>query len=145
MATLIGIGYKDEKRGLVKEIKQAAVTYQNGIHTDWRGRTRNHRQVTVLGAEGWEATCKDLGSDLKWTTRRANLLLDGVDLQNTTGKQICIGDVILEVTGELTPCYRMDEQVEGLKDALVPAWRGGVTCKLITEGTISVNDFVEIT
>jgi len=53
-----------------------------------------------------------------------------------------INDVSLKITGETTPCKRMDELFPGLKNALVPNWHGGVTCKVIKGGAIKECDKV---
>ena len=58
----------------------------------------------------------------------------------TKGNRLKIGDVLLEITGETDPCFRMDEQQEGLQEALRPHWRGGVTCRVLSEGQIAVGD-----
>ena len=38
----------------------------------------------------------------------------------------------------------MDEQFDGLTQILTKDWRGGVTCKLIEEGEINLNDVAEL-
>ena len=45
---------------------------------------------------------------------------------------------------EVDPCFRMDEQVEGLKAALTPDWRGGVGCTVLQNGSVSIGDPVTI-
>ncbi|MBS4062170.1 MAG: MOSC domain-containing protein, partial [Bacteroidetes bacterium] len=102
------------------------------------------RQVTVLSEEAFNEACAELGAALPWTIRRANLLISGINLENSKGKSLEIGDVVLEITGETDPCYRMDEQFEGLKDALQPNWRGGVTCRVVSEGNINLGDEVNL-
>lgn len=126
------------------ELQCAAITFENGVAEDSRGKFRNHRQVTVLTKECWDHTCSDMNEKMPWTTRRANLLIDGIELKETTGKQLKVGDVILEITGELDPCNRMDAQFEGLTDTLSKDWRGGVTCKILSEGLVTIGDQVEL-
>jgi MOSC domain-containing protein YiiM len=47
------------------------------------------------------------------------------------------------VGGELTPCERMDEAMQGLQNAMRPEWGGGVFGQVITSGAIRVGDVVE--
>ena len=108
-----------------------------GVDGDHRGQLR-HRQVTVITREGWEAACAELGQQLPWTTRRANILVEGLALAEATGRTIRIGEVALTITGETDPCSRMEEQVPGLRDALTPEWRGGVTCDVAHGGEVAV-------
>ena len=78
---------------------------------------------------------------MPWTTRRANLLLEGVSFSaKDVGVQIHIGEVILEITRETDPCSRMDEQQPGLRKALEPDWRGGVCTRVVQDGKIHLGD-----
>lgn len=142
MGKLIGIATRSEKRAPMDRHEHATVLFESGVGTDSRGLKRNHRQVTVLTTEAWSATCSDMNNDMPWTTRRANLLIEGIDLRETMGRKLKIGTVLLEITGELVPCNRMDEQYDGLTKTLAKDWRGGVTCRLLSEGEISVGDTV---
>jgi len=143
MGILKGIGYKLAKHGPITTCEQAFVGLQTGVAEDVRGLP-GKRQVTVLSEEAFQQACDELKTELPWTIRRANLLISGVDLKETKGRQLQIGGIILEITGETDPCYRMDEQHEGLKAALNPDWRGGVTCRVIQEGTIRLGDEVKL-
>ena len=119
----------------MQELAEAEVTLDGGVADDFRGRA-GRRQVTVLSLESWQAACREAGrTELPWTTRRANLLVTGVDL--AAGGVLRIGAVELEVTGETAPCERMDEACPGLRGALTPAWRGGVTCRVRQPGTLA--------
>jgi len=99
--------------------------------------------VTVLFREGWEGACRDLGVKLPWTTRRANLLVEGVPVPRE-GARLSVGDMVLEVTDETKPCQVMEAACTGLRQALTPEWRGGVTCRVVRGGTIRVGDRVEV-
>ena len=138
MAKVIGIASRLKKRAPMDTHDHVSVLFESGIANDSRGKNRNKRQVTVLSTEGWAATCSEMNIDMPWTTRRANLLIEGINLIGTTGSKLRIGKVLLEITGELEPCNRMDEQFDGLTKSLSNDWRGGVTCKLLSEGDISV-------
>lgn len=107
------------------------------------------RAVTVLAREAWDAALADLGDEaagrLDWTTRRANLLVEGVTLPRAVGGVVQIGASVLEVTYPTTPCARMDEEAyPGLKRALYPDWRGGITCRVLKGGPIALGDAVEV-
>jgi MOSC domain-containing protein YiiM len=104
---------------------------------------KHGRQVTVLFREGWEDACFDVGAELPWTTRRANLLLAGVDRPREAGGLLRIGDVEFQVTMETRPCHLMDRAHDGLRAALRPDWRGGVCCIVRRGGDIRLGDGAE--
>lgn len=102
------------------------------------------RQVTLLSIEAWQETMGQLEADLPASTRRANLVVSGVDLPASMGKRIRIGDVVFQIEGETTPCDLMEEQKSGLRDALVPAMRGGVFGRVTTGGQLKPGLVVEV-
>lgn len=135
MAKLLGIAIKTKSRAAMKPLEEASIGLDIGVKGDYRGNP-GPRQVTVLARESWDAVCRELDASLAWTTRRANLLVEGVNLENSCGKRLRIGAAELEITGETVPCARMDEQHPGLREALVPSWRGGVTCRVMVQGVL---------
>lgn len=143
MAKLLGIATHAEKRGKLEQLQSAPVTLEKGIAHDFRGKP-GKRQVTVLTLEGWQAACADAGVELDWTERRANLLVEGLDLQSSAGQVLKIGGAKLLITKETDPCERMEEVRCGLYQALLPEWRGGVCCQVVEAGQIHVGDVVEL-
>lgn len=139
MGRLKGIAIRGASRAAMEEVAAVSVSVESGLAGDRHGSIVA-RQVTVLSAADWRATCDELGADLPWTVRRANLLLDGVDLPRAAGARVRIGQCLLEITGETGPCERMDEQRDGLRRALTPDWRGGRTCRVVSGGEIRVGD-----
>lgn len=113
-----------------------------GIEGDARG-AKNGRQITVLFREGWEAACSELGVVLPWTTRRANLFVEGVPIP-PAGARLRVGSSTLEVTQETQPCSLMEKAHRGLRAALAPDWRGGVCCRVVAGGTIRIGDEVRV-
>ena len=144
MGKVIGITTRIEERAPMVVYASAKVSFNHGVGDDYRGLKQNDRQVTVMSEESWNSVCTSFGRKFHWTTRRANILISGIDLENSTGKLLKIGDFFLEITGELKPGNRMDEEINGLKNALSPNWRGGVTCKILKEGIVNEGDEVMI-
>lgn len=140
---LVAIANRAKSRGAMVEIPQAEITVGAGVAGDFRGLP-GPRQVTVLSAEAWDAACEVVGKELPWTVRRANLLVAGLSLTNSTGSVLRIGDVVLKITGETDPCQRMEEQVAGLYEALRPDWRGGVCCQVLSGGAVEPGAVVEL-
>ena len=142
MGSLLGIASAPVKRGPLTPLTDAVVDVGAGVLGDARG-TRAGRQVTVLFRESWDAACGELGAELPWTTRRANLLVEGVEVPRE-GQHLIIGSVVLEVTQETQPCQLMEAAHQGLRAALTPEWRGGVCCRVVKGGTIRIGDSVEV-
>ncbi|MEZ9199895.1 MOSC domain-containing protein [Shewanella sp. 10N.286.54.B9] len=145
MTKLIAIAYKNEKRGAMITTESANVTQKTGVENDIFGRP-GKRQVTVMSLQQWQQACNEIDKNLPWFTRRANLLVDGLSFSaQDQGKQLVIGELILEITGETDPCKKMEMAYPGLEKALLPDWRGGVTCRVLNDASIAINDPVSLT
>jgi len=138
---LASIAYAARKGGAIRETMFAEISVPKGIICDARGHFPK-RQITLLFEESWVAACADLGRPLPWITRRANLLIAGMDAAQDRGAQIAVGETLLEVTEETTPCNLMEKAAPGLMAALKPGWRGGVCCIVLRGGNIAVGDDV---
>jgi len=139
-AELLGIATHQQSRGHITEHKQAQVSVENGLN-DYRSLKSANTAITVLSLAAWQAACNEAGTNLHWIQRRAQLLLDQLDFsEESVGKQLKIGKVILEVTAETDPCNRMEALHSGLKSALSSNWRGGVRCKVIKAGSLALGD-----
>jgi MOSC domain-containing protein YiiM len=141
---LAGIAWRAARHAPLVAVDSAAVTRAGGVATDARGRP-GPRQVTVLAVEDWAAATAAAATDLPWTTRRANLLVSGIGLRDSAGAELRIGATLrLRITGETEPCRRMEAAAPGLRAALEPGWRGGVTCRVVADGTVAVGDAVRL-
>ncbi len=139
--TLLAIAIKPAIREPMIAVSEGVVTLDGGLTGDARGRNRL-RQITIVAREAWAEACDALGAEIPWTARRANLMVEGFDFEDTEGRILQVGPVRLEITGETLPCARMDEAHPGLRQALGPHWRAGVTTKVISAGIISPGDSV---
>lgn len=141
---LIGIAHRPARRAPMQEVSKRAITMEAGLAGDFKGAKYPRRQITVLAREAWDAALAELGrTNLPWTVRRANLLVEGVELPRTGGI-LRIGTVRLEITAQTYPCARMEEACKDLLSALAQDWRGGVTCCVLEGGDIALGDSVEV-
>jgi len=124
------------------EVKSCTVEPGRGIVGE--NRKPGKREVTLVSEESWVEACRELGASVPWYFRRANLLVSGIDLADSIGKDLCIGAVQLRIHGETKPCPIMDEQHPGLKRALIPTCRGGVHGEVLTGGELRVGDPVTL-
>jgi MOSC domain-containing protein YiiM len=147
---LLQISIRQEAHGYALLPDAVCISKSSGITGNFRGKRKQgegRRQVTILSKEQWVAACKDIGATLPWTVRRANFLVDGITFSmEDAGRKLILGgsEVVLTITGETTPCQRMDEVWQGLTKALTPDWRGGVTCRVDIGGSIAVGDCVQL-
>lgn len=100
------------------------------------------RQVTILELENWNRYMAELSSDFPTSGRRANLIVSGISLARTRGKILRVGNVTLEIGGEVAPCERMDALVPGLKNLMKPDWGGGAFARVLEGGEIVPGDSV---
>lgn len=144
MINVKGIAIRQRSRAPMQSIDQANVTTEAGIDGDFRGKP-GKRQVTLLSEEVWQQVCDEMQQAMPWTTRRANILISGYQFSaQDVGKQVKIGQLILQICKQTDPCPRMDEQFSGLTATLTPDWRGGVCCRVIQNGHIMLGDNVTI-
>lgn len=142
-ATLLEIAVRPVGSREMRLVSSAAVQVDSGLAGDKRSRP-GRRQLTLMSRAVWQQVCAELGTELAWTTRRANLLVDDLPLYRSTGARIRIGEVELEITGETDPCAKMEAAHSGLFEALKPDWRGGVTCRVLRGGMLSTGQHVKL-
>jgi len=124
------------------EARETVVARPGGLEGDHARAP--HRAVTVLALERWREATAEVGVDLPPVARRANVVVSGADLAGALGRRLRLGEVEIEVLGEVKPCHVMEETAPGLRAALTPAWRGGVHGRVLRAGAIRVGDAVEI-
>ncbi len=132
------IAWRPTDGDAMRETRECRVRVDTGIDTE--NRKPGKRSVTLLSAAQWKDVCRDLGAEVPWHARRANFLIEGVDLAATIDRTITIGQVRVRIHGETKPCPIMDQQHQGLKNVLKKDCRGGVFGQVLTEGVIRVGD-----
>lgn len=98
------------------------------------------RQVTLLSLERWRELMGRLHADLPTAARRANIVLSGVDLENSRGRVLRLGVCRVLVRGETLPCEQMEDALRGLQAAMRERWGGGAFAEVIGGGELAVGD-----
>lgn len=137
--TVSALWLKRAHRGPMDTVAEATFVVGQGLEGSV-GRS-SHRQVTLIEKECWDDQMATLGGDIDPGSRRANVMLTGIELPHTRGQVLKLGpEVRLAIGGETTPCERMEEALPGLQLLMKENWGGGAFAQVITGGTVRVGD-----
>ncbi|MEM7297647.1 MAG: MOSC domain-containing protein [Bacteroidota bacterium] len=138
------IGIRPVRKQPLVSKEKVDVTQEKGLEGDHFASTfSKKRQVTLIQQEHLNAVASMLGLEAvdPGETRR-NLVVKGINLFALKDQQFSIGEVILEGTGYCHPCSRMEENLgSGGYNAM--RGHGGITAKVVKEGTIQVGDQIK--
>ncbi len=139
-AVVLAIALRSPRRGPMREVPQAVASPNKGLEGDCL--VSPDRGVTLLSRERWAEATAELNVELPWYTRRANILVEGIDLAASMGRELQLGEVVLRIEGETDPCGVMERACRGLRKALTPDYRGGVHGRVLRGGRIAVGDAI---
>jgi len=141
MGEIAAIWIKRFKRGPMDPVAEAQLVTGRGLAGN--ANQGGKRQVTLIDEARWREAQEEVGVEVPPTARRANVMLRGIDLEQSNHKLLRLGDCIIRIYGETRPCERMEEAQRGLRMALSPRWRGGAFGEIIEGGTIRIGDNAE--
>jgi len=135
---IVAIWIKRAHRSPLDGVKEAELVKGGGIvgNADQGG----WRQITIIEEGAWKDAERELGAEVDPSGRRANVMVRGIDLKNTRGKKLRLGDCVVNIRGQNPPCTLMNEAHQGLQKALEPQWRAGIFGDIVQGGTIRVGD-----
>ena len=138
MGTLERIWIKRAKGGPMDPAATALLEPGRGL----RGNANRggKRQVTLIALERWNEMTAILGVDLDPSVRRANLMVSGIDLRNSRGRTLRIGETRLLINGETRPCEQMEDACAGLREVMRERWGGGAFAEVVEGGEIRTGD-----
>ena len=137
------IGIRSQKRKPQTETETDNVTVlDNGLKNDHYAGSSSDRSVTLIQKEHIEVIASLLhrGSVAPADLRR-NIVVSGINLLALKDREFNIGTAVLKITGLCHPCSRMEEVFgEGGYNAV--RGHGGINARVISTGTIKLNDRV---
>lgn len=142
MPSVVGLAVRSRKQGPMREIESDLVAVDGGLAADIP--VARDRGLTLLSREQWSEVQRELGVDLPWHTRRANVLVEGLPLGDLIGQRLRLGEVELEIIDETRPCEMMDRLHQGLRATLEPQRRGGVHGRVVRGGRLRLGDPVRV-
>ena len=149
MGRIAGIARHDRPLGPMHVLDRAELIEGQGVAGDFRGTRKagstGQNGVVLIEAADGSAAAGESGADVPWYERRANLLVEDLDLPQQPGVRLRIGaSVLVEITQECAPCERMEALHPGLRAALEPDWRAGARARVLHGGEVAVGDDIRI-
>jgi len=135
---VVAIWIKRFKRGPMDPVLFAEAVAGRGLAGN--ANQGGKRQITIIDEGRWREAQQEVGVDVPPTARRANVMLRGVELEQSRGKHLRLGSVLVRIYNETRPCEQMEEAQPGLRAALGTRWRGGVYGQIVEGGVIRVGD-----
>ena len=143
--TLEWIGVRPQRKMPLESLEEVKVTLEGGLEGDhFASKFSKKRQVTLIQKEHLAGVASILGMDsISPVLTRRNLVIKGINLLSLRDRQFSIGTVVFEGTGYCHPCSRMEENLgSGGYNAM--RGHGGLTAKVVKEGTIKIGDLVKL-
>ena len=141
MGTIRAICTSDIKGIQKSGIDSVTLTAEHGIEGDAHAGAW-HRQVSLLSYEKVEEF-KALGAEVQDGSFGENIIVEGFDLKALPiGTRLTSNDVVLEVTQIGKECHAHCAIYHKMGDCIMP--REGIFTRVITGGTISAGDSIEI-
>ena len=144
MPKVISIHRVTVKGGPVVELAEANFIANFGLEGDCRSRKGRGRQITLIEADALEFVAEALKlSGIPSGASRRQVLISGMALNDTVGKRLRVGPLLIDVHGLCDPCKKMEK-------AIAPGafWamnqRGGVCGRVIEGGVLRPGDSVEV-
>jgi MOSC domain-containing protein YiiM len=138
LAHVMALAIKSGRRGEMLLLDEVEALANGGLRGDVPSSAE--RGVTLISAPQWQDVTRELGAELPWHTRRANVLVSAERLAPWIGRSLRIGAATLAIKDETRPCGLMDQLKSGLREALKPDARGGVHGLVVQGGLIRVGD-----
>jgi MOSC domain-containing protein YiiM len=138
---VVSIWLKRSKGGPMDPVPRVEAVAGKGLRNN--ANQGGKRQVTLIDEERWREAVDELGVDVPPAARRANVMLRGIDLEETQGRILRVGTCVIRIHNMTRPCEQMDDAQQGLREALGPRWRAGAYGEVIESGQIALGERAE--
>ena len=125
-------------------VESLQLVAKKGIAEDTRYFGKSRRQVTVIERERLDEHAGTLGlKSIGPGQARSNIETTGTTLRDFLGREMQIGEAVLFLYEDRTPCYKMDAVCQGLKK-LMENGKQGVLAQVVKSGTVRVGDTIQL-
>lgn len=144
--TLCWIGLRTQRRLPMTKVPRAIAIEKQGLDGDHRAEKSpgSGRQVTLISKEFIAQTAHFLGrEEIDPGLLRRNLVVSGINLHALRHQRFEIGEALFEANSLCHPCSRMESAL-GKGGVAAMLGHGGLCCKILRGGEISIGDSVQV-
>jgi MOSC domain-containing protein YiiM len=144
MANVLNIHRVAKRGGPTELLAEASYIANFGLEGDWRSRKGRGRQITLIEAEALERVADILHMDeIPAGASRRQVLVRGISLNDTVGKKLRVGPLLIEVHDLCDPCKNMETMIgPGAWSAMEN--RGGICARVLEGGILRPGDTIEV-
>jgi len=146
MSKIIKIGITELNNKKIVAVNEIDLIAGKGVIGDRHFKDYNDpfNHLSIIESENIDEYNKKYNFNIPYLDFRRNIVTIGIKLNNLIEKKIMIGGVKLEVVDLCRPCRHLSEKLE--RDYIVKEFlrKGGIRCKILNDGKISINDQIKI-
>jgi MOSC domain-containing protein YiiM len=140
MATVVSIHRVAQRDADAVALDAASFTADRGLDGDWRSSAGHGRQITLIEAEALEHVARALGHEaIPPGASRRQVVVRGIALNDTVGKRLRVGPLVVQVDELCDPCLNMEAKIGSGAQAAM-AHRGGVCGRVLEGGVLRPGD-----
>ena len=135
------------KSGREKQaVKTIDVLANRGIVNDRYYKEKNEKdaQITLIESENVDYYNKLSGTNFLTKEFRRNIITKGISLNQLVGKEIEVGEVKMKVHRLCDPCKYLQDLLKQKDFVKKMLNRTGLRCEILTNGSISINDKINV-
>ncbi|MFK8015404.1 MAG: MOSC domain-containing protein [Gammaproteobacteria bacterium] len=142
--SVVWIGLRPGRREPMRVVDRVEASTKEGLIGDRYSGRSGKRQVTLIQAEHLTVIARCLGrAGVAPELLRRNLVIERINLLALKNRHVTVGSAILEITGLCHPCSFM-EQTLGAGGYNAVRGHGGLTARVVADGTIGMGDAVSL-
>ena len=146
MSKVFKLGIAKENNQEIKELESIEVIENQGIVGDRHIKEFNdpYNQLTMIESENIDYYNYKYGLNIPYINFRRNIITKGIQLNETIGKKIMVGNVKVEVIDLCRPCRHLTETLNQKNILKEFIRRGGIRCKILSSSKIYTGDKIKI-
>ena len=146
MSEIIKIGITENNNKKINEVNVIDLVAGKGVVGDRHFKDYNDpfNHLSIIESESIDEYNKKYNLNIPYLDFRRNIVTRGIKLNDLIDKKILIGNVRLGVIDLCRPCRHLSEKLE--KNNIIKEFlrKGGIRCKILNDGKISIGDQIKV-